>query len=215
MKYTVFLSIVLILFFSCERNKPDLEMPDGKVVLSEKESYEIVSSPEYQQYMDIKYEFLDRVISLLDSGYTTSFLSGATITSMEEENHDLFYETFFDRPEQGEAYIFALKSAYANLMNTFPVLNMINPDNSSYMGEDDVSAFFKTVDSNRSGYSITKNTHLKNGEIVCGSYWQQVKLLACVGVCSASTAGAGAVVCGWSCWCMLCTENSAVADIIC
>ena len=48
-------------------------------------------------------------------------------------------------------------------------------------------------------------------EIVCGSRWQQVILLACMAA-AGSTCGAVAALCGWGCWCMLCTENSAVFD---
>ena len=54
-----------------------------------------------------------------------------------------------------------------------------------------------------------------DGTPVCGSYWQQVKLAACAALCSASTAGAGTVLCGWACWCMFCTQSSAVAGVIC
>lgn len=50
---------------------------------------------------------------------------------------------------------------------------------------------------------------------VCGSGWKVAKLLACSGLCGASTAGAGAVLCGWACWCTFCTTNSSVSDEIC
>ena len=49
----------------------------------------------------------------------------------------------------------------------------------------------------------------------CGSYWNQAKLLTCAGLCGASTAGAGAVLCGWACWCWFCDENSEIADVWC
>jgi hypothetical protein len=49
---------------------------------------------------------------------------------------------------------------------------------------------------------------------VCGSYWQQVKLLSCMALCSVATGGWGTVLCGWACWCMLCPE-SVTGDLIC
>jgi hypothetical protein len=49
----------------------------------------------------------------------------------------------------------------------------------------------------------------------CGSWWQQAKLITCAALCSVSTAGAGTVLCGWACWCMLCPTNSELSKIIC
>ncbi len=49
----------------------------------------------------------------------------------------------------------------------------------------------------------------------CGSWWNQIKLVGCTGLCTATTVGLGAGLCGWGCWCTFCTKNSEVAKVIC
>ena len=99
----------------------------------------------------------------------------------------------------------------------FPILNLLNNKTDGSLSEIKIATFYENLASNIDKiYGNNFGSQLKvEPEIVCGSYWQQVKLAACSGTCGIATAGAASVLCLWGCWCMLCTENSAVYDAIC
>lgn len=214
MKKIVLLSLIFFVSLSCDKQKLGLEEFMEPILLSEQESFEIVFSDEYQEYFALKYEFLNRVEAALQNGYSASLLTEISLASINQENHELFYQILFNEYSEGEHYVEELSKAHYNLYNKFPVLNSIYQDNEGTLSEHQISHFYNNLEER--GIDIKAITlSSKDKEIVCGSYWQQVKLLACAGLCGAATAGAGAVLCGWACWCMLCSENSGVADAIC
>lgn len=210
-----FVLISLIFIYSCENKISQLNESFEPIVLSEKESFEIVVSAEFKTYFALRFDFLNRVSDLLNKGYDAEFLSQVCFASINENQHDLFYETFFDSCFEGERYIVELSQAHQNLYNKFPVLQWIGTESDGNLSADDVKEFFLNIELNLNDGISGELIPLKKGQVVCGSYWNQVKLAGCAGLCSVSTAGAGTALCGWACWCMLCTENSSVADVIC
>lgn len=52
---------------------------------------------------------------------------------------------------------------------------------------------------------LSSSTSLAERAPTCGSYWNQVLLVTCAAGCGVSTAGIGAAMCGWGCWCTFCT----------
>ncbi len=205
--------LILVIIYSCEsKNNNETFEP---VELSEKESFEIVSSLEYKKYMEMRFVFLKRVLFLLNNGYCSDQLTQICIDSVNENKHDVFYETFFGSCDEGENYNAGLIEAKINLLNKFPVLDLMFSEYEGDMPEIEISNFFNNIELNYCDVDQPDMIPQKKGEVVCGSYWNQVKLAACAGLCSFSTAGAGTALCGWACWCMLCTENSSVADVIC
>jgi hypothetical protein len=108
-----------------------------------------------------------------------------------------------------------LEEAHNNLCKKFPILYQIQTESFSEILDVQVATFFDKLETGDFSSTIENYYALKSGEITCGSYWQQVKLAACASGCSFATAGIGTPLCGWACWCMLCNENSDVADIIC
>lgn len=220
-KIFVFLLFYLFLF-SCE-NVEDKDVMNDNFVLSEEESFKIVSSSEFQELLTLKILFLKRTVELLENGYSAEELFEISMLSMNEGNHKQFYEVFFDSNSEGVHFIEKLQEAQFNLFDKHPVLMTINAECEKTLSEDRALSFYSGLEQSPETildfYTNTKSetTDLSDtpNKLVCGSHWAQVKLLTCAGLCGVATVGAGAALCGWACWCMLCTENSAVADAIC
>lgn len=214
MKKLILLFFICIVSLSCGNQDSELIAPDELVELSEEQSLEIVNSDEYQAYFTLRYEFLESVKIALSKGYNAEQLTQISIVSLSNNDHEIFYETIFNSYSNGVKYVEKLKEAQLNLFAKFPILYSIDTEQKTDLSESQVSAFYKNLETR----GFDSNDYLSNGRInavVCGSYWQQVKLLGCSGLCGVATAGAGAVLCGWACWCMLCHEYSFVADAIC
>jgi len=215
MKRFFVISILIFLFNSCDNNKTEMNEIDPHIQLSEKESYKIVTSKEFREYFDLRYDFLERAIYLINSGISAEKLTEICLSSIFSDEQDVFFKTFYSSTEEGHAYMLQLSEAHNNLYKKFPVLYQIQTESLSEISDVQVIAFFNKLEAGDFYGTIDNYPALKSGEITCGSYWQQVKLAACSTACSFATAGIGTPLCGWACWCMLCDENSVVADIIC
>lgn len=207
--------ILIVLFNSCDKNKMEPNEIDQQIQLSEKESYEIISSKEFIEYFDLRYDFMERAIYLINSGFSAEELTEICLSSIHTGNHDVFYKTFYNSIEEGQEYMLRLNEAHNNLNKKFPVLHQIQTENFTYTQDVQVVSFFNKLETGYFLGTIENYNTLKSGEVTCGSYWQQVKLAACATGCSFATAGVATPLCGWACWCMLCNENSEVADLIC
>ncbi len=206
--------LLAIVALSCDNQASKLiEIPES-VILTEKESFEIVSSNEYKEYFSLRYQFLKLVKNAIDSGYNAKILTEISIESIQTNDHKVFYTAIFKEDSKGIHYLDKLTEAQLNLYKKFPVLYSINTDNDPTLSKSQISSFYHSIENSKINSTGNFSSNQEN-EVLCGSYWQQVKLLGCAGLCGTATAGAGAVLCGWACWCMLCYENSAVFDSIC
>jgi|GEM_PF-5348515 len=209
MKKLIFLPLIIVISLSCDNQTSKLIKIDEPAILSEEQSFEIVNSNEYTAYFSLRYKFLKLVKTALNNGYSVENLTEISIGSISKNDHETFYKTIFNDYSKGVEYVEKLKEAQIKLYTKFPILNTINPESEPNLTESQVSVFYTNLEAVAIESGGSFSNEVTNG-IVCGSYWQQVKLLRCAGLCGAATAGAGAILCGWACGCMLCTENSSV-----
>lgn len=207
-------ALIIMIILSCSDHKRDMDLLLDDQKLSDELCYEIVSSKECQAYFNLRYEFLANVGNSIKNGYKVTYLADISMAAIRDQNLEQFYNVFFDNYCEGESYLVRLTDATKSLYKKFPVLNTIISEDTEELSKGNIERFFINV----ARSELSKSSLGNSGECdepVCGSYWQQVKLLACATGCSFATAGVGTVLCGWACWCMLCSENSAVADAIC
>lgn len=209
-------ALIIIVLLSCSDNKREIELSLDDFQLSEEVSHEIVSSQEYQTYFNLRYEFLIYVDNAIRNGFSVSFLTDLSIKSIREQENEAIYKAIFNDYFEGESYIERLTDAKEALYWKFPVLNTIISEGAEELSKENVEKFYMNISQKEfSKTLLEKGMEVEDDGPVCGSYWQQVKLVACAGVCSFATAGIGTPLCGWACWCMLCNENSSLADVIC
>ncbi len=184
--------------------------------MSEELCFEIVSSNECQTYFNLRFEFLSNVENAIKNGFSVSLLTELSMVAITDHDVEPFYTIVFDDHCEGEFYVARLAEATTALYKKFPVLNTVVPVGTEELSKENIERLYMNIYNRTLSKSLTMESDpYEMDEPVCGSYWQQVKLLACASACSFATAGVGTALCGWACWCMLCTENSAVADAIC
>jgi hypothetical protein len=207
-------AFIIVVLLSCSDHKREMDFLLDDHQLSEELCYEIVSSKECQTYFNLRYEFLSNVENSIRNGFSVKLLTDVSMAAIIDQKPEPFYNAIFDDNCEGASYVERLADATKALYNRFPVLHKITSQGAGELSKESVERFFVNVSRNELSKSSLGNSGVSD-EPVCGSYWQQVKLLACAAGCSFATAGVGTALCGWACWCMLCTENSAVADVIC
>jgi len=215
MKKLLLLSFVLLISLSCENQNSELILLNEPVVLSEEQSFEIVQSLEFQNYLNKRYEFLELVEEALSSGNSAENLTQVSMYSIREKDHAAFYETIFNSTSYAVKYIESVHNAKTNLYEKFPVLSQINAELETDLSEQKISNFYVNLELRGFRGNQYETNARTNSGTTCGSYWKQVKAVTCAGLCGASTGGAGSVLCLWACWCTFCTENSELADAIC
>lgn len=209
-----FAALIIMVLLSCSDNKREMDLLLADQQLSEELCYEIASSKECQTYFDLRLEFLTNVENAIRNGSSVSLLTDLSMAAIRDQNLEPFYNVIFDDYCEGASYVERLTAATTDLYKKFPVLKTIAPEGSEELSKGNIERFYLSI--SRKELSKSSQANIGDGdEPVCGSYWQQVKLLACATACSFATAGVGTALCGWACWCMLCSENSAVADAIC
>jgi len=204
------LSMLLILF--CSHLSQSQEK--GGFLLSEEESRQIVESPEFQNFSDFRYRFIEIINTALTEGKELSSINRAAKEALETGKDETFFELLFKDTETGEAFI----NGFVKSKTAFLEKNKFIEENRdeficttcSQSVVEECDLFF----ANFRGYRET--TLNSTGNIpTCGSYWNQLKLLGCVSVCGIGTGGLATVFCGWSCWCSFCTKSSELSKIIC
>ena len=206
---------MIVVILSCSDHKRDMDLLLDDHQLSEEMCFEIVSSKECQTYFNLRLEFLANVENAIKNGSSVAFLTDLSMAAIMDQDLEPFYNVIFDDYCEGESYVARLTDATKDLYKKFPVLHTIIPEGAEELSKESVERFYTNIYRNELSKSSLENSGHCKDEPVCGSYWQQVKLLACATACSFATAGVGTALCGWACWCMLCSENSAVADVIC
>ncbi|MEE1945377.1 hypothetical protein VRU48_09675 [Pedobacter sp. KR3-3] len=221
-----------------------LEKGDPNIKLSEAKSLEILKSKEAKELISAQNEFLDKVKAAVKSGKTLQELKDAITLEMSDPRSEAFTKIVFGDKDKWETYLKRLSSARLAYLKANEIFRLntssFTCSNCNVSEKEQVNNFFRNfnayydgklqvIENNTSVPSANKTSTLKpnsvsvaddsdsdpNGDPTCGSYWQQAKLLACMTACSFSTVGVGTPLCGWACWCMLCSKNSATADFIC
>ena len=197
---------------------------DNIFMLSEEASKEIVKSPEFQNVFKLQNEFLDKISNAVNQGIPLESIRTATIDAVENNNNKPVYSMLFSDYQSGENFFNALSEA----KNTFREKHRFIEENKSAftcstcsktLSEEVNFLFnnFQAFNNNRYIPGTSSNTE-RAAEPVCGSWWNQVRLGICAvacGVVTVGTAGIATAACGWGCWCTFCTQNSALATVIC
>jgi hypothetical protein len=209
-----FITVIIMVILSCNDQKKEIDLPLEEHQLSDETCFEIVSSIECQTYLNLRYEFLNNVEKAIRTGSSVSQLTELSMAALIDQDLEPFYNIIFDDYCEGVSYIARLSEATKALYNKFPILNTIISESPEALTKENIEKFYFNINRVELRKSSLANNE-SNDEPVCGSYWQQVKLIACATGCSFATAGVATVLCGWACWCMLCSENSVVADTLC
>ena len=200
---------------------------ESQLTLSEDASLEILKSSEAQKVITLQDEILFKIKNAVSKGISLKQIESAAlraVTSRKDEEE--FLKLVFGSASEGYVFLKQLKLSREEYLNKNPIFlkntTQISCKECQNTSVQEVKAFFKNINAyhKRTFQMIYENSispyRMELQDIPpCGSYWQQAKLLACVSLCSASTAGAGLVLCGWACWCMLCPEDSSLAEAIC
>lgn len=185
--------------------------------LTEQQSREVLLSPELQTVIQLQNQFLDKISNAVSQGTSIESIRTAALEALQTNNYQTIYLMLFNSYQSAESFFNSLTAAKANFLraNSFIQQNIgvftcqtcltpITAEASYFFNN------FQAFNSNR------VNPGGEDGDPpVCGSNWNKVKLIICTALCSATTAGLGAALCGWGCWCTFCTKNSALAAIIC
>lgn len=175
-----------------------------------------MQSSEFQNVILKQNQVLDTITNALNRGISLQSIRTATLDAIQNNNYQSIYSLLFSSSQSGDAFFNELvnaKTAFV-LQNGFIMENQQTFTCSTCFSTltDQANYFFDNFQTfNSYRYSPTGS----NSKPTCGSWWNQVKLVACAALCGVSTAGIGAGVCGWGCWCTFCTKNSAVANVIC
>jgi hypothetical protein len=187
--------------------------------IAETRAEEIWSSSEVQLVLSLQDTFVARVYAALQAGVPLDTLRAAAHLAASGNDAQLAV-LLFGSTQAGAAFATALADARAAAITAFPEVTYARNDTDP----SECTLRSGTVDSFFDNFTIIHSSRLtpledaaaqRDRGPVCGSYWKQLKLLGCMGLCSATTAGLGAAFCGWGCWCTLCTTNSALADLMC
>jgi hypothetical protein len=240
---TLLALLTLILVTSCSKgkldsdsdsqyaNKQNIKVEESiSFKLSEKESLNILSSKEAKELIEIQNQFLDKIKGAIARGYSIDYLKKISGNAINKNEQTEILKVVFGTEKEGFAFIQNIQRARLNFIQKNKFIsenkaemictscNKLTPKSSDLFFRNlnvyDKSRL-KIPSNNNSVKKLSMYVEEVEGDTpVCGSYWQQVKLLGCMALCSAATAGWGAVLCGWACWCMLCPE-SVTGDIIC
>lgn len=188
--------------------------------LSEQDSKKMILSGEFQTMISFQNQFLDAVDNAVKKGTQLPEIEKLALDAAKG-NATAFYTVLFGNERAGAVFFNNYSSAKRSLVNSSPDTRN-HPEvfvcKTCYSSQEDQVRFFFKNFNTFNKYRYTGKVDLSSdGKAVptCGSYWNQFKLLACAAACGASTAGIGAAVCGWGCWCTFCSQHSSAASVIC
>lgn len=183
------------------------------VPLSNAQSDEVWNSDEAQTYLSLKDQFVTLIGDALQRGVTEAELRRAAKRSVDLGDDSALAALLFEDPEDATAYVDQLQAAYVHLEEAYPVVQeaQVEPQ-ACAIGGSTVDAFFDNYDTIRT-VKLAQTTASRVPP-VCGSGWNQVKFLACAGLCGATTGGLGAGLCGWGCLCTFCSD-SVTGGVMC
>lgn len=195
-------------------------------LLSEDESQQVLLSYEFQNFVQSRNDFLDKIAHALSRGISLNSIRDATLAGIQNDDYQSLYSLLsFSSSQDGESFFNSLANARNSFLQAYPDiqqhLNEFICQSCSTSLTDQVNYFFNNFDAiNTYRYSPGSEEGQDPGtdpfrKPTCGSFWNQLKLGICAAGCSVTTAGVATPFCGWLCWCAFCTQNSALASVIC
>lgn len=190
--------IAVLALGACERSAVVAPEPEPELnALTAEQLVEIATASETAALLAISEGFLRRVEAALAAGMTV-----AELREMRAQSDDGGLGlVLFGSAEAADHFRQGLAIATNRVAERFPVLR-------------DPNLVLDACQPLDIGPVSLEGVGQVSGDTLCGSYWQQVKLAACA-VGAQVACGPGYFFCAWGCWCMLCNENSAVADVMC
>ena len=230
MKISCFIFAVFVLLIAgCSESVTELEpnLNEEKVTIDEKMIKEMWQSPEWRAMMDIKRESLEFISQAIERGVTKEELKAAIATDFNLEGaNSRFDDLVFQDPNTVDELRNSILGARKAFVDKYPQILTINLNevldedgrcelthDQSYRMIDNIDIVLEEHDSR---YSLYKGG--VDDLPPCGSWWNVAKLVSCATLASFGCGPGGPAaltLCGWGCWCMLCTENSALANAIC
>ncbi len=224
---TYLLAFGLLVFSACE-SPAELDVVLGseeEFSIDEETIKEIWYSPEWRSIVELRNESLNIISQAVGRGVTKEELKDAIAIDRNSEQAINLDNLVFQDPQRKEEFRNSTLIARKAFVDKYPQILTIssNEDNECSLTHAQSHSIIDNIDvvleQHEHYYTLGKNMEGVDPELPpCGSWWQVGKLMACAAGASFGCAGggpAGLVLCGWGCWCMLCNENSAVADAIC
>jgi len=179
--------------------------------ISEQEARAIISSPEGRVFIAIAQEPRQKAEAAVARGVKARHLR-----DLADQGDDIeLGRILFGNVRAALAYGRRFEAARTRFLSAYPEIATLSMDSSdgASCAQDEgaatspsmVMAMWDEEDEEPEEYDAEPPT--------CGSYWQQVKLAACAA--AASWCGPTSLLCAWGCWCMLCSENSDLAEVMC
>ncbi|HHL51887.1 MAG TPA: hypothetical protein ENJ39_00795, partial [Flammeovirgaceae bacterium] len=169
-----YLIVLLVwLFTGCENGLQNDKSFDISIILSEEDSYQIVNSDEFKNFMSLKLKFLYYVKRGLEKGYSIETLSDLILKSIKSGNDEEIFVALFDSYSNGEKYIRSLIEARRELELKFPILKSISPTSSPNFTKQGISHFLTRVEElnvNNMAFNSLRIMDVDPNKPVCGSY---------------------------------------------
>jgi hypothetical protein len=200
----------LLLMVGCDSTS-NLEAPE---ILTAEEAEIIATSANARAVFELYSESLDLLNAAIARGIPAERMGQLYLEGSPE-----FSQLVFGSDEVALQWEERRANALNALVKEFPVLKRLAEDGATacpVTDRESIKRLFASLESRQSSVGNVEPANLSASMAegpVCGSYWQQAKLLACSA--AASFCGPTALLCGWGCWCMLCKDNSAIADTFC
>ena len=183
---------------------------DSLIQLTEAESLKILESPEMQSFQANRKLFIIKVQEAVSiKGHSLMDLKVLTTDAIENENDDVILEVLFGNKDTGLTFLNDLNVSRQKLLKAYPIMDKIRQQQESPNARDfDVTSNFydnlneisrvQLVFDPENRFQANLNSEEGDGEIVCGSAWNIVRLSVCAAACSGSTGGIGTALCGWA-----------------
>ena len=179
-------------------------------------------SPEWAHIVSLRTEALEYISEALKRGVTKEELKAAVAHGMKESSTaSVDALVFAGSDETAKDFRKAIVEANEAFLQKYPVLltlDLASEEGTCALTPARIDGVIDNVDAILADQKASALYKSSGRTPPCGSWWQVAKLLACAataGVVCAPGGPGGLLFCGWGCWCMLCNENSDLADLMC
>lgn len=182
--------------------------------MTEDQARVIALSTEATAFLALYDEWKERVEAAKARGVTVDEMKALVASQNNAELNAIL----FGGEASANAFVLRKQAATTQLIKTYPELATVDTRGGVEACKAADPVLTQRLIEGKEATSTAMAMQQDESTPTCRSYWQQVKLLACAaaaGITCAPGGPASQAFCGWGCWCMLCTENSAVAEIIC
>ena len=192
--------------------------PCPPFILSETESEQIVESTEYQNLFNRTFQLLDKIDSAVNQrGKSLDTIKQSVLEALNNNNYQQIDTVLFSNTQERQDYVNSLVAAKTAFLAANPFITDHLNDFVCQSCDTSYTARVNYLFNNFQTFTTYRMAEAEgsSSEPVCGSFWNKVKLGACVAICGATTGGLGGAFCVWGCWCTFCPRNSAVTSTIC